>query len=120
MKLLFVYNATSGSIQALLDSAHKLLRPKTYDCKLCEVTFGVFTEKELWKNFRETSEIDMVFLHKDEFLKQYRSKWLPKYNFPIVLVEGKEALEIFMTPEDFEEIETASDLIREIEVRLKS
>jgi hypothetical protein len=118
MKLIFIYNARSGSINALLDSAHKIVRPNTYDCKLCDITFGVFSEKAEWKKFRETSAIEMIFLHKDEFLKQYRSKWLPKYDFPIILSEEKQGLEIFMTAEHLNQLETTSELIKEIESRL--
>ena len=66
MRLIFVYNADSGLGNAMLDSMHKIVSPQTYDCQLCALTFGVFTEKEQWKNFRETSEISMEFLHKDE------------------------------------------------------
>lgn len=118
MKLIFIYNANSGSVNALLDSVHKVLSPKTYDCKLCDITFGVFSEKEEWKNFRETTAMEMIFLHKDEFLKQYRSKWLPKYDFPIILSEEKESLEVFMTSKVLNEQETTSDLMKEIESRL--
>ena len=118
MKLIFIYNANSGSINALLGSAHKALSPKTYTCKLCEITFGVFAEKEKWKMFRETSAIEMIFLHKDEFLKQYRSKWLPKYNFPIILSEEKEGLQAFMTTEDLNGLENVSELIQEIKNRI--
>ncbi|WP_432412886.1 GTPase [Rasiella sp. SM2506] len=118
MKLIFIYNANSGTINSLLDSAHKVLSPKTYDCNLCDVTFGVFSEKEEWKRFREMAAIEMVFLHKDEFLKQYRSKWLPKYNFPIILSEEKHGLEIFITSEVLKKQETTSELIKEIKSRL--
>ncbi len=117
-KLIFIYNANSGSINALLDSAHKLLSPKTYDCKLCAITFGVFSEKAEWKRFREMASIEMIFLHKGEFLKQYRSKWLPKYTFPIILSEEKHGLEIFITSEVLNKQETTSELIKEIKSRL--
>jgi len=52
-KLIFVYNANSGAINALLDSAHKIISPQTYDCKLCELTYGVFKEDEEWLRFLE-------------------------------------------------------------------
>lgn len=117
MKLIFIYNANSGAVNALLDSAHKIISPKTYDCQLCDLTFGVFSEKEAWKKFRETSGIEMVFLHKDEFLKQYRSKWLPKYDFPIILSEEKYGLEIFMAAQELRTLELTSELIKEIQSR---
>ncbi|MDP5100229.1 MAG: GTPase, partial [Nonlabens sp.] len=89
-KLIFVYNANAGKINSLLDSAHKLISPGTYDCKLCELTYGVFKEDVDWIRFRESVKttnpnLQLEFLHKDEFEKQYWSKWLPKYDFPIIL-----------------------------------
>ena len=115
MTLIFVYNAKSGAIHALLDSAHKILHPKTYNCNLCELTHGVFTEKLLWKEFRESSGIAMKFLHSDEFLKAYRSKWLPKYEFPIILSEEEQGLQVFINTDVLNAIETTSALITEIE-----
>ncbi|RMA57685.1 GTPase [Ulvibacter antarcticus] len=117
MKLLFVYNANSGFINAAMDSMHKIASPETYNCKLCALTFGNFSENKEWKAFRETSDIEMVFLHKDEFLKQYRSKWLPKYDFPVVLSEENGELQVFMTSEVMEGLENISDLIVEINNR---
>jgi hypothetical protein len=89
-KLIFVYNANSGKLNSLLDSAHKIVSPTTYECTLCHLTFGVFKENELWARFRESatntnSSLQLEFLHKDEFEKQYWSKWLPKYSYPIIL-----------------------------------
>ncbi|MFT5103862.1 MAG: hypothetical protein ACI86C_001522 [Candidatus Latescibacterota bacterium] len=117
MKLIFVYNAVSGSTNALLDVVHKVVSPSTYTCNLCDITFEIISEKKEWKDFREASNIEMVFLHKDEFLKQYRSKWLPKYVFPIVLSEENYGLEIYITPEVINNLEDSKALIQEIAKR---
>ena len=90
-KLIFVYNATSGKLNSLLDSAHKIASPGTYECRLCHLTFGVFKENELWARFRESltntnSSLQLEFLHKDEFEKQYWSKWLHNSTLLIILV----------------------------------
>ncbi len=118
MKLIFIYNANSGTINGLLDSAHKILSPSTYNCKLCDITFGVFNEKEVWKNFRETSKTEMIFLHKDEFLKQYRSKWLPKYTFPIILQEENNELHIFLNTPEINKLEETKALIAAIQEKI--
>lgn len=115
MKLIFVYNATSGALQALLDTVHKMVSPDTYPCELCELTHGVFKEKEEWSRFRQSLEIPALFVHKDEFLKQYRSKWLPKYDFPIVLIEVNGSLEIAIAKEAFERLKTSEDLIKAVQ-----
>ncbi len=111
MKLIFVYNANSGIVNTLLDSAHKIVSPATYNCNLCAITFGVFSENTEWKNFKESSDLEMVFLHKNEFLNQYKSKWLHAYKFPIILVEGDKGLEVFISNEKINKVETASELI---------
>ena len=118
MLLLFVYNANSGTVNAVLDSMHKVISPSTYECKLCEITFGTFSEKKIWKEFRENSEIKMRFLHKDEFQKEFRSKWLPKYEFPVALISGKDGLEIFISSEEFDRLDSAPALIDLIQERL--
>ena len=118
MQLLFVYNANSGTVNAILDSMHKVLSPSTYDCKLCELTFGTFAENLNWKEFRENTDVDMRFLHKDEFQKEYRSKWLPKYDFPVVLMAGYEGLEIFISAEEFDRLDSQTALTELIQERL--
>lgn len=117
MRLIFVYNADSGTINAILDSLHKVASPNSYDCNLCALTFGSFTENKTWKNFREHSEIAMEFLHKDEFLDQFGSKWLPEYTFPIILVAQNGELEVFLNSNELNKLETAEALIREITKR---
>ena len=118
MQLIFVYNADSGKANAVLDSLHKIVSPGTYDCKLCELTFGVFAEKSEWKKFRKESQYDMVFLHRDEFERQYRSKWLPKYDFPIVLDASEGNLEILISKEELEEFSRTEELIELLKSRL--
>jgi len=74
MKLVFVYNADSGFLNNLLDIGHKIIKPETYSCNLCNLTFGNFSENAKWKEFRESTEIEMEFLHRDEFEDKYGLK----------------------------------------------
>lgn len=66
-----------------LDLAHKMLSPSTYNCDLCALTHGNFSEKKIWKNFKENSDVGFVFIYKDAFVKKYSN--LDKYVFPIIL-----------------------------------
>ena len=74
MKLIFVYNATSGKLNALFDIAHKVINPETYECSLCALTHGAFSEKKVWSKFKENTDIEMTFLHKDEFERELSLK----------------------------------------------
>ncbi|CAN0603176.1 unnamed protein product, partial [Ectocarpus sp. 12 AP-2014] len=53
-KILFIYNANSNTGSKMLDFAHKIINPATYNCNLCSLTYGSFTENKQWKGFRES------------------------------------------------------------------
>ncbi len=114
MKLIFVYNANGGKFNAYLDSAHKIFSPSTYACSLCAITYGVFKIEEVWKDYKNQSTDDLVFLHKDEFLKEYKSKFLPKFKLPIILTEAGDNLEIFISAEELDKMKNAEELIKTI------
>jgi len=45
-RLIFVYNAESGTMNSAIDFAHKMLSPETYECNLCRITYGNFAMKK--------------------------------------------------------------------------
>ena len=113
-KLIFIYNVNSGKLNSVIDSAHKILSPHTYNCNLCTLTFDTFSENRQWKKFRETSNIEMDFLHRDEFEKGYASKFGHKFTFPIVLIENNNELEVFITAEKINELKSVGELMGEV------
>jgi hypothetical protein len=94
-----------------LDSFHKIISPQTYNCSLCDLTYGVFTENKIWKEFRKSVEVPMEFLHRDEFLKQFASKFGAKFNLPVVLIENKGELELFVSTEELTLLKKPEELI---------
>ena len=110
-KLLFIYNANSGLRNILLDGAHKIISPKTYECNLCDITYGAFTENKKWKKYRKESKLKMEFLHKDEFKTQYASKFGYNFNFPIILGITTGGIEVLVSPEELNELDRAEELI---------
>ncbi|MBU2995079.1 GTPase [Cellulophaga baltica] len=113
-KLIFVYNANSGKMNAVFDSAHKIFSPKTYSCSLCDITYGIFSENKEWKAFRNSSNLELEFLHKDEFLKDYKTKFSNNLTFPVVLTES---LDVFISTEELKALKSAENLISLIEDR---
>ena len=69
--LIFVYNADSGIFNSISDSIHKIISPSTYQCNLCKITYGITNEKDEWKNYISSLPYRVIFLHKEEFKKQY-------------------------------------------------
>ncbi len=73
-QFIFVYNADAGKWNGYVDMMHKVFSPKTYPCKLCDLTYGVTTVKPEWKKFVKTLPKNTQFLHKDEWKKEFKSK----------------------------------------------
>ncbi len=117
-KLIFVYNENSGIWNSVLDTARKVLNPDTYSCKLCAVTHGLAGESKVWKNYRISSNIDMEFYHKDEFLKTFASKYLLRFEFPVILFAENEELEVLISAKEFAKISSVEKLIEIIENRV--
>ena len=113
MKLLFVYNANSGALNALFDAGHKLFNPKTYPCSLCALTFDTFSENKTWKVFREASNVEMEFYHIDEFENTFTEA---SYKYPIVLKESNNDLTPIFTKEALNTFKTVQELINALEV----
>ena len=69
--LVFVYNADEGTMNAIMDSAHKLFSPSTYQCSLCAITHGMVTMRGEWKNYLDALPVETQFYHREDF----REKW---------------------------------------------
>ena len=110
-KLIFIYNADSGFSNALIDSVHKIVSPSTYDCKLCDITFGLFGEKAEWKEFRESFGLEMVFLHRDELNKEGIEALRGSLTYPAVLARRGEEVSTLVSSEDLNELADMSSLI---------
>tara|TARA_R100001369_G_scaffold63121_1_gene90068 strand:- start:127 stop:474 length:348 start_codon:yes stop_codon:yes gene_type:complete len=115
MKLLFVYNANSGKLNALFDAGHKLFSPSTYPCRLCDLTYDTFTENTIWKAFRKESSLNMEFYHKDEFEATFPNV---KMMYPTVLKFESNQLTTVLTGEVLNEISDVKALIGKLNSRL--
>jgi len=115
-KLVFIYNADSGLVNTVKDFWHKALRPSTYQCNLCQTTFGVFGAKREWKTFINDLGIDSEFLHKDEFLEKYDVQDA-KYPSAYILKNGD--LSIFITQEEMNKVSTLAEMEEMVSSKLK-
>ena len=110
MKLIFVYNADSGLMNTLMDIGHKAISPQTYECNLCDLTFGIVKEHKQWKKFRETSDTEMEFLHRDEFEQKYHQK----FEYPVILKQDDD-LSIAIPKAELNKIKNLDTLISWVE-----
>jgi len=61
----------------------------------------------------------MQFLHRNEFLKQYASKFGAKFSLPVVLIKNKDELELFISTEEINQLKTIDELIVLVKIRKK-
>lgn len=110
MKLIFVYNAESGKLNALFDIAHKILKPETYQCSLCALTHDALSEKKAWSDFKAGTRLEMEFLHKDEFEQRYGQT----RNYPVIL-ENSEPPRVLIGAGELSKFNSVEELIKRIE-----
>lgn len=115
MKMVFVYNADAGRWNALLDSAHKLLRPDTYECALCQLTHGALGEKKAWKTFREESGIEMEFLHRNEWSSEHGAE----QDLPVILRVEEDTSEVLLSAVEIAACKDLEALIDRIRTRTR-
>lgn len=73
-KIIFVYNADSGILNALKDWGHKIISPETYGCSLCALTYDNLGMRRSWKQFIKDLGYEVEFLHRDELVEKYGGK----------------------------------------------
>ena len=106
-KLVFVYNADSGVFNLLTDVAHKIFSPQTYSCNLCAITHSNFGMKNEWKEYLETLDTPLEFLHADEFETKYQ---FGKVELPAVFKEENGSLILMVNAAAINECNSIDDL----------
>lgn len=115
MTILFIYNANSGKLNAILDAGHKLFSPSTYQCSLCALTYDTFIENIIWKTFRKESRLNMEFYHKDEFELKFPNV---KMVYPTILKLENHQLTSVLTNNVMNEIADTEALIQRLKLNL--
>ncbi len=105
-ELIFIYNAGSGLFSSVTDFAHKILSPSTYQCNLCALTYGNFSMRAEWKLFIENLSVKTVFLHKDEFLKEYKTGTA----FPAIFLSADGHTEELVSKKEIENCRSLEEL----------
>ena len=107
LELIFIYNAKSGVVNELIDFAHKIVSPETYDCNLCAISYGAFSMKKKWSTYIETLPFKSTFTYKDKFSKNGYSN----IKFPSVFIQSNEKLDEIISATEINEIKNLDQLI---------
>lgn len=102
-------------MHGVMDLIHKKVNPKTYPCKLCQITYSGATINKLWKQYVTNLDIPACFMHKNEFVKTY-----PKTNvtFPAILLKTDKTFKLLISSNDFKHIDGLSDLMETLNSKM--
>jgi len=115
-ELIFVYNADSGSMNALRHTLHKVISPETYECRLCQLSHSWFSEKSSWKKFIASLGLKCHFYHRDEFYDAFPQ--VKVLSFPLVLLNVDSVFSELLSADEFQVIDSIELLAEELRVKL--
>jgi hypothetical protein len=112
--IVFVYNADSGMFNTLVDTAHKLFSPDTYECNLCAMTFTGLGMKKEWREFLDTIDMPLEFMHKDELKDKY---WI-EVELPAIFLKSGDGLNLVIDAKTLNECLDINELKQLISERV--
>ena len=113
-KIHFIYNANDDIFSVINDFFHKSLSPKTYDCDLCALSYGMFSKKEKWSNFLDSLQYDYAFIYKNQsnpILDHVDS-------FPVILFQQDDDIMVLVSTDDISKCNSIDELIFTINLKL--
>jgi hypothetical protein len=115
-RLILVYNADSGLLNAVKDAVWKVVKPSTYPCSLCALTYGWVSMHGQWRRFLDNLPHAKVIHHKDDFAAAF-----PELNIalPTILVaEGRTRPELLVSADELDALPDLDALIALVGKRL--
>lgn len=114
--LVIVYNADEGLFAALLDAVHKLVRPATYPCALCAITYGAVSMRAAWRDWLKAQPFAAEFYHRQDFARAFPA--LAHLPLPALLRRDEDQLALLLGPEEMRSDMDVPALIAAVEARL--
>jgi len=109
-RLVFVYNADSGLLNAAKDIWHRVASPSTYPCALCKRTYGTTGMDRRWRQFVESLDVPVEFLHRDELTARPEIT-ADGVELPVGLLMRDGSTQVVVTAADMRGAPTLDDLI---------
>ncbi len=109
-RLVFVYNADRGLLNAAKDIWHRVTSPSTYPCALCKLTYSTTGMDRRWRQFVESLDVPVEFLHRDELAARPEID-AARAELPVGLLVRDGSTQVVVTAADMRDVATVDDLI---------
>ncbi|NCN83589.1 MAG: hypothetical protein GW808_14395 [Sphingomonadales bacterium] len=120
-RLVIVYNANAGWAAALMDAAHKLLRPETYECSLCMISYGAVSMRRPWRNYLDSLAMEKQFYHRQDFARAYPVDLFPmvdRLKLPAIFIEADGKLHGLLSSKQLHSLTDVEALIAALDLAL--
>lgn len=115
-RLILVYNADGGVLNAVKNAVWKVARPATYPCSLCVLTYGWLAMHGRWRRFLGSLPHEKAFHHKDDFARACPDAQI---KLPaILLAEGSAAPQVLVSAAELDALPDLDALIALVGERL--
>ncbi|MEO9746092.1 MAG: hypothetical protein ABJF89_10355 [Parasphingorhabdus sp.] len=112
--LIIVYNADEGWASSLMDAVHKIVRPETYACSLCMISYGAVSMRKPWRKYLDGLPHDVQFYHRQDFSRAYPPERFPivkTLDLPAIMVDVAGDLQILLSSDQLALLADVEDLI---------
>ncbi len=110
--LVFIYNAKSGGLNAILDYVHKIVSPETYDCNLCKLTYDNFGQIKKWNDFLNSYNISADYYYRDHLIQIGMN---PGIDLPAVFLNDRSLL---LGAREINSFKTLDELIEGVRIKI--
>ena len=121
-RLICVYNADTGLIEALKHAVHKAVRPETYPCSLCALTYGAVSMRGDWKAFWQDLDAQVDFYHRDDFTEDFPELGTGgerEVALPVILISVRgESPRVLISNVELDAMKDVGELMASVESRL--
>ena len=121
-RLILVYNADTGIIEALMHAVHKAVRPETYPCSLCALTYGAVSMRGDWKRYWRSLTAKVDFYHRDDFTEDFPTLGtggVREVALPTILIsEEDEEPRVLISNEELDAMADVNELMEQVSAKL--
>lgn len=111
-RLVFVYNADTGLLEALQHAVWAAVRPETYPCQLCSLTYGPLGMRRSWRRFVGALAVPVDLLHADELAARYPQ--IGPVELPALFEDRGGALEVLIPAVEMRAVPTLDALMSRV------
>lgn len=106
----------------LMHAVHKAVRPETYPCSLCALTYGAVSMRGDWKTFWQELDAEVLFYHRDDFTEDF-----PKFGtggdeevaLPVIMIDEEDSeLRVLISNAELDAMTDVEALMAKVEEEL--